>query len=172
MEEKGFLTEKPRTGAWKAVAAVTLVVAAVLVLVVAVTVPTVLCHRGGDGNSTERLEKALDVTNRSLSLSLGRWQRCKEELGEVQGKVSELEEALANVTRLEEQNRALVTEVTRLREQLGEEQNLRSQLEQQNRLIREELQDLRSARSSPGDKPALSPDVQKFLLILLVFLTM
>lgn len=78
MEEKGFLPEKNRMGAWKAVATVTLVVAAALVVVV--IVPTLLCQRGGDGNSTERLEKALDVTNRSLSLSLGRWQRCKEEL--------------------------------------------------------------------------------------------
>ncbi|KAM4758872.1 uncharacterized protein ACIQIH_017454 isoform 3-T6 [Cyanocitta cristata] len=80
---------------WKEVAMVTLAVATV---VVAVTVPTLLCHRGGDRNSLE----APGVTNRSLAEARGRWQRCREELGALQGKILELEQALANVTRLEE----------------------------------------------------------------------
>ncbi|RMB89760.1 hypothetical protein DUI87_33775 [Hirundo rustica rustica] len=162
--EEGFLRQKAGMGPWKAVAAVTLVVAAVLV---AVTVPTLLCHRAGDGNSSERLEKALDVTNRSLAVSLGRWQRCREELGALQGKLLELERALDNVTRLEEQNRALGTEVTRQREQLEEEQSLRAQLQRQNRLLQEQLWDMRSQRS-PGDRPAVSPAVLTPLLLLLL----
>lgn len=70
------ITEHPRWP-WKVVAAVTLAVAAA---VVAVTVPTLLWHRGGDTGSSEGLAKALDVTNRSLAETRGKWQRCREEL--------------------------------------------------------------------------------------------
>ncbi|KAI1230662.1 hypothetical protein IHE44_0010137 [Lamprotornis superbus] len=150
-------------GLWKVVAAVTLVVA---VVVVAVTVPTLLCHScgGQDRNSTAELQKALDVTNRSLAVSRGRWQRCMEELEELRGQGLELERALADVTRLEEQNRALGTEMTRQREQLEEEQSLRAQLQMQIRLLREQLQDVRSQRST-GDRPAVSPGVPMLLLL-------
>ncbi|RLV82490.1 hypothetical protein DV515_00016592 [Chloebia gouldiae] len=81
---------------WRAVAAVALAVAAVAL---AVTVPTLQCRRGG--GSGEGLQEALDATNRSLAESRGRWQRCREELAALQGKVLELEQALADVTRLE-----------------------------------------------------------------------
>ncbi|KAM7025373.1 uncharacterized protein M8220_016279 [Acridotheres tristis] len=140
-------------GLWKVVAAVTLVA----VVVVAVTVPTLLCHscQEQDRNSTAELQKALDVTNRSLAVSRGRWQRCMEELEELRGQGLELERALADVTRLEEQNRALGTEVTRQREQLEEEQSLRAQLQMQIRLLREQLQDVRSQRST-GNRPGVS----------------
>ncbi|XP_027586847.1 myosin-2 heavy chain, non muscle-like [Pipra filicauda] len=161
----------PARRPWKAVAAAALGVA---VVVVAVTVPTVLCRSaggcagaGGASEGLARLEEELDVTNRSLVEAREQRDGCREELGVLEGKASELKQALAEVTRLEEENKELRTEVSRQQEQLEQEQSRREELQQQNQALQEQLQDTRSQQTSGnGDKPSGLLPFLFFLLLL------
>ncbi|KAJ7415506.1 paramyosin-like protein [Willisornis vidua] len=154
----------PARRPWKALVAATLGVA---IVILAVTVPTLLCHSAegsaGARNASEglaRLEKALAVTNRSLAEARGQWDGCRKELGVLEGKAFELELALANMTRLEEENRELRAELSQQREQLEEEQTLR--LEANVTALGDELVALRRERAElAGDKVALQEEVAR-----------
>ncbi|GAB0200576.1 hypothetical protein GRJ2_002523100 [Grus japonensis] len=111
------------------------------------------------------LELALGVTNQSLAEARGQWDGYRKQLGALEGKVSELEQALARVTQLQEENRALKAEVAQQQEQLGDLRSSRDKLQLQNQLLQNELQAMRSQHSGGNGLPATSLSLLALLLL-------
>ncbi|KAM9265703.1 uncharacterized protein RDI95_013118 isoform 1-T1 [Morus bassanus] len=158
----------PDRQAWTLCVAVALGVA---VVVLAVSLPTVLCQWAAGsamvGNSSvglAQMEKALAVTNQSLAEAHRQWDSCREQLVVLERKGSELKQALANITQLQDENMVLKAEMVRQQEQLRDLQSSRDKLQLQNRLLQEQLQDMKSQHSGGSRLPAVSLSLLALLL--------
>ncbi|KAM9265704.1 uncharacterized protein RDI95_013118 isoform 2-T2 [Morus bassanus] len=79
-------------------------------------------------------------------------------------KGSELKQALANITQLQDENMVLKAEMVRQQEQLRDLQSSRDKLQLQNRLLQEQLQDMKSQHSGGSRLPAVSLSLLALLL--------
>lgn len=154
--------------AWKIHVAVVFCVV-VVALVVAIT--TMFCQPAAvpvmAGNCSVRLEwleEALAVTNRSLTEALQQREVCRNKLGELEGRASELEQALARVTQLQEENGKLKAEMAQQQNQLEDLESSRNELQLQNEHLQKELQDMRSQHSGGNRLPAASLSLLVLLL--------
>ncbi|XP_068276921.1 bone marrow stromal antigen 2-like [Nyctibius grandis] len=157
----------PRKRATKTYVAVAVAVAlGVATVVLAVVLPTVLCQpaAGSTAAGLAELEKVLAITNRSLAEARGQRDGCREQLGTLEGKVSELEQELTRVTQLQEDNRALKAEVAQRQEQLQDLRSSRDELQLQNQRLRQQLQDMRSQDSGGNGLVATSLGLLVLLL--------
>ncbi|XP_076215339.1 uncharacterized protein LOC143170713 [Aptenodytes patagonicus] len=157
----------PCKRAWKMYVAMALGVAVVLVAALSTMLCQLAVGSAMVGNSSAelaQLEEVLAITNRSLAEARGQWEGCRKQLGVLEGKVPELEQALTKITQLQEENGALKVEVSQQQEQLRDLQSHRDKLELQNELLQKQLQDMRSQHSGGNRLPAVSLSLLALLL--------
>ncbi|KAM6369315.1 uncharacterized protein J5M81_014385 [Pluvialis apricaria] len=165
----------PPKRAWETYVAAALGLAVVVLVAALLTVlcQTAACSAMAAGNSSAelaQLEEVLVITNQSLAETRRQWEGCKEQLGVLEGKASELEQALANVTQLQKETRALRAEVAQQQEQLRDMQSSRDKLQLQNQLLEKQLQDMRSQHSGGNRFLAMSLSLLALLLPMMLLL--
>ncbi|KAM6189608.1 uncharacterized protein WM294_014761 [Sarcoramphus papa] len=150
--------------AWKTCVAYIALLLLVAAVVLAIALPITLCQpaagsamAGSCSAGQAQLQEALDVTNRSLVEAHRQWDSCRKQLGELEGKASEMEQQLARITQLQEETATLRAEVARQQKQLEDLQSSREKLQK-------ELQDMRSQHSGGNGLLAVSLSLLALLL--------